>query len=107
MVFDGRISRSTSGMGARETAEVRFNVPADSNPGDLVLIVYRREIIQSTFRLIGTNDSVLLPSLLAKWWEWIAVGKVRSSEASSLVATDFMSGGRRTRACGIRRILPR
>ena len=49
MVLDGRTSRSSFGMGARETAEVRFSVPADSTQGDLVLIVYRREIIQSRF----------------------------------------------------------
>ncbi len=59
MVSDGRISRRSSGMGARETADVRFTLPEDSNLRDLTLIVYRREIIQSTVRFLEESGITL------------------------------------------------
>ena len=48
-----------------------------------------RDNLIKTFRLIGTNDSVLLPSRFAEW------RAVRSPlvRQNPFVATDFMSGG--------------
>ncbi len=59
MVYEGRHSSSHFGSGARQTTDILFNVPADSKEEDLQLIVYRREIIDSTFSFMNESGITL------------------------------------------------